>query len=93
MSTIKGPAVFLAQFSRDNKPFNSLEGMCQWASNLGYKGIQIPSWNTRLIDINKAADSKTYCDEIIRTRKLLRIRDYRISITPTGATCCCASCL
>lgn len=64
MSTIKGPAVFLAQFAGDNKPFNSLEGMCQWASNLGYKGIQIPSWDTRLIDVNKAAESKTYCDEL-----------------------------
>ena len=64
MSTIKGPAVFLAQFAGDNAPFNTLEGMCKWASQLGYKGIQIPSWDTRLIDVNKAAESKTYCDEL-----------------------------
>jgi sugar phosphate isomerase/epimerase len=64
MSTIKGPAVFLAQFAGDSAPFNSLEGMCKWASELGYKGIQIPSWDTRLIDVNKAAESKTYSDEI-----------------------------
>lgn len=64
MITIKGPAVFLAQFAGDNTPFNTLEGMCKWASELGYKGIQIPSWDTRLIDVSKAAQSKTYCDEI-----------------------------
>jgi len=64
MSTIKGPTVFLAQFVGDNAPFNTLEGMCKCASQLGYKGIQIPSWDTRLIDVNKAAESKTYCDEL-----------------------------
>jgi len=64
MNTIKGPAVFLAQFMDDKEPFNSLDGLCKWASNLGYKGIQIPTWESRLIDLKKAADSKTYCDEL-----------------------------
>ena len=64
MKTIKGPAVFLAQFMDDKEPFNSLEGLCKWASGLGYKGIQIPTWETRLIDLEKAAESKTYCDEL-----------------------------
>lgn len=64
MKTIKGPAVFLAQFMGNDAPFNSLEGLCKWAADLGYKGIQIPTWETRLIDLNKAAESKTYCDEI-----------------------------
>lgn len=64
MKTIKGPAVFLAQFMDDKAPFNSLEGMCKWAAGLGYKGIQIPTWETRLIDLKKAAESKTYCDEL-----------------------------
>jgi len=64
MKTIKGPAVFLAQFMDDKEPFNSLDGLCKWASNLGYKGIQIPTWETRLIDLKKAAESKTYCDEL-----------------------------
>ena len=67
MKTIKGPAVFLAQFMDDKEPFNSLEGMCKWASSLGYKGIQIPTWETRLIDLKKAAESKTYCDELKAT--------------------------
>ncbi|MAZ26944.1 MAG: AP endonuclease [Cytophagaceae bacterium] len=64
MKTIKGPAIFLAQFMDDKAPFNSLDGLCKWASELGYKGIQIPTWETRLIDLAKAAESKTYCDEL-----------------------------
>ena len=51
MKTIKGPAIFLAQFMDDNPPFNSMEGICKWVANLGYKGIQIPSWDSRCIDL------------------------------------------
>tara|TARA_B100001027_G_scaffold215653_1_gene190058 strand:- start:1 stop:1053 length:1053 start_codon:yes stop_codon:yes gene_type:complete len=61
---IKGPAIFLAQFAGDEEPFNSLGGISKWASNLGYKGVQIPSWDSRLFDLSKAAESKNYCDEI-----------------------------
>jgi len=64
MKTIKGPAIFLAQFMGDEAPFNSLENICQWAADLGYKGIQIPTWESRLIDLKTAAESKTYCDEL-----------------------------
>jgi len=64
MKTIKGPAIFLAQFVGDEKPFNNLKSICDWAKNLGYKAIQIPSWDDRLIDITKAGESKTYCDQI-----------------------------
>ncbi len=64
MKTIKGPAIFLAQFMSDVAPFNNLKNICQWAASLGYKGIQIPSWDTRCIDLKNAAESKTYCDEI-----------------------------
>ena len=64
MKTIKGPAVFLAQFMGSEAPFNSLEGLCKWAADLGYKGIQIPTWESCLIDLKKAANSKDYCDEL-----------------------------
>ena len=64
MKEIKGPGIFLAQFAGDSEPFNSLKNICKWASNLGYKGVQIPSWDTRLFDLSKAAESKNYCDEI-----------------------------
>lgn len=63
MKTIKGPAIFLAQFVDDHAPFNSLEGMCKWASDLGYKGIQIPVSGDNLIDLELAYESETYCDE------------------------------
>ena len=64
MKTIKGPAIFLAQFAGDKKPFNNLDSICKWASNLGYKAIQIPTWDSRLFDIEKAGNSKNYCEEI-----------------------------
>ena len=61
---VKGPAIFLAQFAGDAAPFNALDAICKWAASLGYKGVQIPSWDIRLIDLAKAASSKTYCDEL-----------------------------
>lgn len=64
LKNVKGPAIFLAQFMGDQAPFNSLEAVCRWAADLGYLGIQIPSWDGRLIDLKKAATSKAYCDEL-----------------------------
>ncbi len=67
MKTIKGPAIFLAQFAGDAAPFNSFDAICAWAASLGYKGVQIPAWDGRLIDLKKASDSKDYCDELAGT--------------------------
>lgn len=64
MTTVKGPGIFLAQFMGDTAPFNSLESICKWAKSIGFVGVQIPSWDSRLIDLQKAAESKTYCDEL-----------------------------
>lgn len=64
MKTIKGPGIFLAQFAGDAAPFNSLDSIADWVAGLGYKGIQIPSWDGRLFDLEKAATSQTYCDEV-----------------------------
>jgi sugar phosphate isomerase/epimerase len=64
MRTIKGPAIFLAQFIGDQEPFNSLPSICKWAKGLGYKGVQLPTNDARFIDLKKAAESKTYADEI-----------------------------
>ena len=64
MKTIKGPAIFLAQFAGDAPPFNSLAGIAGWAAELGYLGVQIPSWDGRLFDLEKAATSDAYCDEV-----------------------------
>ena len=61
---MKGPAIFLAQFAGDEAPFNTLPNMAKWAAELGYVGIQIPTWDARLFDLKKAADSQDYCDEV-----------------------------
>ena len=63
--SIKGPGIFLAQFAGDNEPFNSLESISKWVSSLGYKAVQIPTWDIRLFDLKKASSSKDYCDEIL----------------------------
>jgi sugar phosphate isomerase/epimerase len=67
MKTIKGPAIYLAQFAGDAAPFNSFDAICGWAAGLGYKGVQIPSWDSRLFDLERASDSQDYCDEITGT--------------------------
>jgi sugar phosphate isomerase/epimerase len=69
MRTIKGPAIFLAQFAADAAPYNSLGAIAGWAAGHGYQGVQIPSWDGRLFDLAKAAESKTYCDEVRGTLK------------------------
>ena len=76
VGTVKGPAIFLAQFAGDSEPFNSWKAICCWAANLGYNGVQIPSWDGRLFDLAKAASSETYCDEVSGIA-----REHGISIT------------
>lgn len=63
MNTIQGPGIFLAQFLRDTPPYNSIASISAWVASLGYKGIQIPTWDRRVFDLDLAAESKTYCDE------------------------------
>ena len=64
MKTIQGPGLFLAQFVGDAAPFNSLPSIAKWAASLGYKAVQIPTWEARLFDLQRASESQTYCDEI-----------------------------
>lgn len=64
MTKIKGPGIFLAQFMDDKPPFDNLKDICSWAADLGYKGVQIPTWDARCIDLKKAAESKDYTDEL-----------------------------
>jgi sugar phosphate isomerase/epimerase len=65
MKTLKGPGIFLAQFASDEAPFNSLPEIARWASSLGFVGVQIPSNDRRLFDLQQAAASTAYCDDII----------------------------
>ena len=64
MKKIKGPAIFLAQFAGDKKPYNSMKSIAEWSVSLGFEGIQIPSWETKLFDLDQAAESKDYCDDL-----------------------------
>ncbi|MDQ0607539.1 sugar phosphate isomerase/epimerase [Variovorax sp. W1I1] len=63
-TNIKGPGIYLAQFASDSAPFDSWASITRWAGGLGFKGVQIPSWDARIFDLKKAAESKTYCDEV-----------------------------
>lgn len=76
MKTIKGPGLFLAQFATDTAPHNTLDGIARWAKGYGYAGIQIPTWDGRLFDLDRAYDSETYCDEVKG-----RLADIGIAIT------------
>ena len=62
-ATVKGPAIFLAQFAGDSAPFNSLDAICRWVADLGYFGVRM-HWGIRLFDLAEAASTKSYCDEV-----------------------------
>lgn len=64
LKTIKGPAIFLAQFIGESPPFDSLSGLAKWAAGLGYKGIQVPTSDPAIFDLTQAAGSQAYCDDI-----------------------------
>ena len=80
MKKIKGPGIFLAQFLRDQEPYNNLENIARWVASMGYIGVQIPSWDSRVIDLDKAAESKTYCDDLKG-----RLNDIGLEITELAA--------
>ena len=64
MKTIKGAALFLAQFIDDKAPFNTLENITQWASSVGFKGVQMPTWDKRIFDLERAANDFEYCQYV-----------------------------
>lgn len=76
MTTIKGPGIFIAQFIGDEAPFNNLKNICHWAKDKGFVGVQLPTLDDRFIDLQKAAESKTYADEIKGT-----VNSYGLEIT------------
>ena len=76
MNTIKGPAIFLAQFMDDKPPFNSMKEICKWASNLGYKGVQIPTWDPWCIDLERVANDSVFANEFKS-----EIESYGVEIT------------
>lgn len=61
---IRGPGIFLAQFLSAEAPFDNLANLARWAASLGYKGIQLPTLGPHCLDLQRAAESQTYCDEL-----------------------------
>ncbi|KQW01335.1 sugar phosphate isomerase/epimerase [Rhizobacter sp. Root1221] len=78
-TTLKGPGVYLAQFAGDTAPFDSWAAITRWAGQKGFKGVQIPSWDARIFDLQRAAESKTYCDEVAGVA-----RENGVAITELG---------
>lgn len=64
MRTIRGPGIFLAQFLAPEPPFDSLDGLAGWAAGLGYRALQVPSFAPALLDVERAAESPAYAQEI-----------------------------
>ena len=65
MRTIKGPALFLAQFIGDTAPFDSWDGITRWAADCGYLGVQVPTHDPRFLDLDLALTSAAYRDEFL----------------------------
>lgn len=61
---MRGPGIFLAQFMGDAAPFDTLDSAARWMAEAGYEGVQIPTWDTRCIDLKAAAESQDYCDDL-----------------------------
>ena len=78
LRTIKGPAIFVAQYVSDEAPYNNLHNICEWAKSLGYEGIQIPI-DSRLIDIDRAASDPAYCSEILATVESIGVQITELS--------------
>jgi sugar phosphate isomerase/epimerase len=73
---MRGPAIFLAQFHGEAPPFDTLDGMARWAGELGYVGVQVPTSDPKLFDLETAALSQTYCDEVAE-----RLQAHGVEIT------------
>ena len=84
MPEMKGPAIFLAQFIRDEEPYNNISNIGRWVADLGFKGVQIPGWDPRVIDLDKAAESKTYCDEYKGTLKEMGLEPTEVAAHLAG---------
>ena len=84
MQTIKGPGLFLAQFAGDTAPFNDFGAICRWAAGHGYKGVQVPTRGANFLDLDLAATSQTYCDEVKGIAAEAGVDDFLAEATPQG---------
>lgn len=62
-TSVKGPAVFLAQgYGKAN--WKTLKECATTAASLDYKGLQAHLWNGGPVDLELAAGSKAYCEDL-----------------------------
>ena len=57
MQTIRGPGLFISQFIDNVAPFDSLQGMADFAAGLGFKALQIPVHDRRFIDLQRVHEA------------------------------------
>jgi sugar phosphate isomerase/epimerase len=86
-TNLKGPGIYLAQFAGDNAPFDSWDAITRWAGQHGFKGVQIPSWDGRLFDLQRAAESRTYCDEVKGIAKANGVEVTELGHPSAGPAC------
>lgn len=87
--TKKGVALFWAQFAGDEPPFNTLEGIAKWTAAQGFKGAQLPGWDSRFIDVQKCAESQTAADEVKGKLNDAGLEPTEIALHPVGQLMCC----
>lgn len=90
-TTLRGPAIFLAQFAGDSVPFDSWDAITRRAASLGLDGVQLLSLDGRFIDLKKAAESKPLDSlefiDIYHTRiRALHVKDAEFR-RPAGKAC------
>jgi sugar phosphate isomerase/epimerase len=73
---LKGPGVFIGHFLRPEAPFGTLDGIARWASGLGFRGVELPVHDARIIDMQLAAESATYAQEVTG-----RLAEFGLEIT------------
>jgi hypothetical protein len=82
MRTMKGPGVFLVQFAGDAAPFSTIDGLARWSAAKGFKGVQNPTWDTRVIDLKTAVESQAYCDDFMGC-----LSKHGLALTELATTC------
>jgi sugar phosphate isomerase/epimerase len=47
-----------------NRPEPCTDPPARWAASLGHVGVQVPTSDSKLFDLKRAAESQIYCDEV-----------------------------
>jgi sugar phosphate isomerase/epimerase len=67
MQTIKGPGLFIVQFVDADARLSTLEGIAAFAAECGFTALQMPTFYPKIFDLEQAAESQSYCDDMLGT--------------------------